>query len=433
MGDALNRANPDLPLYSEEGLLTAAVLEHPKVYAEIRWVDADIFEWQNVRTVYVAIEWVLEHHPDVDHEELVARVKNVLIEYGKGEALGLLVKMIGANTAVGVEAPRYARQLWEKVQAANLRSASMKMSQITASDSLDLDEKMQMIEQTWMEALADTHGDPGWKPIEGLESLDEFMAAKDETHDWVIPGLLEREERLMVIATEKAGKSVLTRQCCLLLPSGRHPLRPGEEIPVMTTLMIDLENPRPLASRDFRRQVTSMEGLWQEGNERAFIWHKPGGIHLGDRADRIMLRNVVDRVEPDFLAISPIYKAYDGLEDSWEQQAFGVQKPLDMIREEYHCAIWMEHHAPWGEKGKREIRAIGSSRWARWLDYTVNLIGEGEPPYNYLQWRSVRRDQRKMDPKGLRRGDLGEPSWVPVWEDDKEGWGYDLARHGAEL
>jgi hypothetical protein len=196
--------------------------------------------------------------------------------------------------------------------------------------------------------------------------------------------------------------------------------------------MVDLENPRPLASRDFRRQVSAMDGLWQVGNDRAFIWHKPGGIHLGDGHDRVLLRSVVDRVEPDFLAISPIYKAYDGLEESWEKQAHGVQQPLDRLREEFHCAIWMEHHAPWGEKGMREIRAIGSSRWARWLDYTVNLQPVGEPPFKRLLWRAVKRDERKISPYAIQRGTPGQPSWVPVWEDDSDGHGYDMARFEAD-
>lgn len=434
MGDALARTNPDLPLYSPEGLLTAAVIDQPKVYPEIRWVNADIFEWQSVRSVYVAAEWVLKHHPDCESEELVARVKNVLIEYKQGEALNTLVRMIGAHTAVGMEAPRYARQLWERWQQENLRSAAMRMKQITDTDTLDLDEKMQMIEATWMEALAETHGDPGWKPIEGLSTLDDFMQVGDTEHDWVIPGLLERQERLMAVAPEKAGKSVLTRQFILMLAVGLHPLsKSREEIPPMRTLMVDLENPGPLAARDFRRQVSSMDNLWQ-ANDRAYIWHKPGGIHLGDKHDRIELRNVVDRCEPDFVAISPIYKAYDGLDDSWEKQAHGVQQPLDKLREEFNCAIWMEHHAPWGEKGMREIRAIGSSRWARWLDYTVTLVPPKgvPPPWKYLFWNSVRRDERKMSPALIRRGEVGAPSWVPVWEDDKDGYGFALALHEAE-
>lgn len=430
MSDALAKSNPDAVLYSPEGLLTAAVMNDPKVYASIKWVDADVFEHNRMREVYVAMEWVLGKHPDLTSDELMGYTKNVLIEYEKGEALGLMVRMIGANTAVGAEADRYARLLWERWQQTKLRIAATKMNQIVNSSTLDLDEQVDMIEQTWVEALEEAHAEPGWKPIEGLELITDFMAKSEEEHEWVVPGMIEREERFMVIAPEKAGKSVLTRQFCLLLGSGRHPFNPSETIEAMTTLMVDLENPGPVARRDYRRQINQLEGLWQEGNERTWIWHRPGGIHLGDKRDRVALRNVMDRVEPDLLAIAPVYKAYDGLEESWEKQAHGVQAPLDKLRQEFNCAIWMEHHAPWGEKGMREIRAIGSSRWARWLDYTATLVPHGAPPYQMLTWRSVRRDERKMSPRGIRRGNIEEPSWVPLWEEEE--YGYELARYEAE-
>jgi AAA domain len=421
---------PDQPLYSPEGLLTAALIENPKVYGEIRWVDPDIFEWQQVRAVYVAAEWVLDKHPDCDSHELIARVKNVLIEYEKADALTVLVRMLGANIAIGLEASRYARELWTKWQHHNLQSAVTRMQQIVRSD-LDLDVQVDLIEQTWVDTLADAHAEPGWRPIEGLSTVGEFMDG-DETHEWVIPGLLERQERFMLVAPEKSGKSVLTRQVALLLAAGRHPFNVAEQIPPMTTLMVDLENPAPVARRDFRRQVSHMDGLFTADNNRAFLWHKPAGIHLGDKADRLLLRNVVDRIQPSLLCVCPVYKAFDGLDRSWEEQAHGVQKPLDRLREDYNCAIWLEHHAPWGESGKREVRPIGSSRWVRWLDYTVSLVGKGRPPYNELEWQSVQRDERKIAPKKLRRGILGEPAWVPIWDDDRDGFGFSLAMHAAE-
>jgi hypothetical protein len=96
---------------------------------------------------------------------------------------------------------------------------------------------------------------------------------------------------------------------------------------------------------------------------------------------------------------------------------------LDRLRDEFNLAIWIEHHAPWGEKGKREVRAIGSSRWARWMDYTVNLIPEKpNPPFDRLLWRSVRREETRMSPIALRRGGKGEPSWVPEWSEKDEGF-----------
>jgi replicative DNA helicase len=341
------------------------------------------------------------------------------------------MKLTDTYPALGVLADNYARAVHEQGQRAQLASAAVRMTQIVNSD-LDMDEMVDLLEQAWVETLASAHAEPGWKPIDGLSTVNEFVTGSDEVHEWVIPGLLERQERLMLVAPEKAGKSVLTRQVALMLAAGRHPFSTSSACPPMTTLMIDLENPAPTARRDFRRQIDALEGLWSTENDRAYLWHKPAGIHLGDRADRVALFQVVERVQPDLLCICPIYKAYDGLEQSWEQQAQGVQKPLDRLREEFNLALWLEHHAPWGEKGMREIRAIGSSRWARWLDYQVSLEPTGSPPYQRLTWKSVRRDERKMAPASLVRGGPGEPSWIPEWADGGN-LGFDLAIHESEL
>lgn len=238
----------------------------------------------------------------------------------------------------------------------------------------------------------------------------------------------------MVIAPEKAGKSVLTRQVALMLASGRHPFRQRTAVPPMTTLLVDLENPAPVARRDFRRQVGQLADCWSDDNGRAHILHRPAGIHLGDASDRMMLHRAMDHINPDLICVSPIYKAYDGLQQSWEEQAFGVQKPLDRLRQEFDCAIWLEHHPPGRESGRahREIRPFGSTRWGRWLDYQValNPDGDARPPYRELWWNSVQRDQRKMAPMKVRRGLGSEPSWVPVWEDEQ--YGFDMAMTESE-
>lgn len=190
----------------------------------------------------------------------------------------------------------------------------------------------------------------------------------------------------------------------------------------MRTLLVDLENPAGSARRDFRRQVVSMEDVWSTENQNAYVLHRPAGIHLGDPLDRAMLRQCVDRLHIDLLCISPIYKAYDGLDQSWEEQAFGVQKPLDKLRQDFNLAIWMEHHAPWGERGARELRPIGSSRWGRWLDYQAAMVPETpNPPFTAMTWRAIRRDERKMAPKRMLRSSAGA-SWVPEWPEGEDGF-----------
>jgi AAA domain-containing protein len=421
------------PAYTPEAMLTAAILNQPEQYENVRWVEPSMFSDAHNRDVWVAVRWVLDHEAKVaDSDDMLTRVRVLLIEHGRSDALNRLIRLVGDYPAIGLMAPSYARAVLENRQHTDLADAIVKMGQIVHSDR-DLDEKVSLLETTYMAAMEAAHVEPGWKPISGLSTVSEFMAKSDTAHEWVVPGMLERQERFMLVAPEKAGKSVLTRQVCLLLAAGRHPFNAQYEVPPMRTMLVDLENPGPVARRDFRRQVDAMEGLWTDDNENAYLWHKPGGMHLGNGNERAELRLAIERYDIDLLAISPVYKCYDGLDQSWEQQAHGVQKPLDRLREDFGCALWLEHHSPW--KGAadrtREFRPLGSSRWTRWLDYQASLFGEGHPPYNRLVWQSIRRDERKLNPRALVRGGLGQPSWVPEWDDDMEGVGFDLAMHEA--
>ena len=427
-------ASHEAALYRAEAMLVAAIMDMPKNYETCRWISPDLFDSPPTRDIWVALTYILDREHDIGPDELLTKVRVMLIEHQRRPALDRLVELTGVYPAIGSMAPTYAHAVHEEHQHELLQGVALKVSQIVNKPDLPLDEKVAMLQATWDDALPEVTAEAGWRPISGLSTVDDFMAASDDTHEWVVPGLLERQERIMVLAAEKAGKSTLTRQFCLMLAMGVHPLDANTEIAPMRSLLVDLENPAPVARRDFRRQVTQMEDLWESDRGRAFILHKPAGMHLGDPRDRGVLRQAIEKVQPDLLCLSPLYKAYDGLDESWEQQAHGVQRPLDKLREDYNLAIWLEHHSPRGEVGKRELRPFGSTRWARWLDYMVALQGAGEgPPYQSLIWNSVQRDERKLAPARIKRGGYGEPSWLPIWGDDDDGFGFDLALHNSEI
>jgi Transcription termination factor len=256
------------------------------------------------------------------------------------------------------------------------------------------------------------------------------MDLTDHSYDWVIPGMLERQERFMLIAPEKAGKTVLTRQVALTLASGRHPFHIRQEVPMMRTLLVDLENPAGVARRDFRRQVVSMEDVWSTDNQCAYVLHRPAGIHLGDPQDRAMLRQCVDRLHIDLLCISPIYKAYDGLDQSWEEQAFGGRSRwTNSGRTSTSPFGW--NTTPPGGSGVH----VNSGPSVRHGGAVAGLPGRPHPrvphpPFMAMTWRAIRRDERKMAPKRLLRSSSGA-SWVPEWEDGENGFtlAMDFATH----
>jgi len=70
-------------------------------------------------------------------------------------------------------------------------------------------------------------------------------------------------------------------------------------------------------------------------------------MDLTKAADRALIEQTIERVRPQLICLGPLYKAFEdnGTRTS-EALAVEVAKYLDMIRDVYKCALWLEHHAP---------------------------------------------------------------------------------------
>ena len=69
-------------------------------------------------------------------------------------------------------------------------------------------------------------------------SLREFLAVEEEPYDWVIPGLIERGERMILTGPEGVGKSELFRMLGVCAGAGIHPFT-SRPIPAQRVLFID--------------------------------------------------------------------------------------------------------------------------------------------------------------------------------------------------
>ena len=217
----------------------------------------------------------------------------------------------------------------------------------------------------------------------------------DDSYDWLLPGLLERQERVMVVAAEGVGKTMLARQIAICSGFGVHPFT-FQRMPKIRTLTVDLENPE----RIIRRTSTSIIGAARSmGYERTGDVHlviKPDGLNLLSVADRTILEEHIEKVEPELLVMGPIYKAFlDPGTKTSEAVAIEVAKYLDRIRSTYNCALWLEHHAPLGQTmSSRELRPFGSAVWSRWPEFGLALqpdpTAHGQYIYDVNHFRGAR-------------------------------------------
>ncbi len=247
------------------------------------------------------------------------------------------------------------------------------------------------------------------KPIDTGRLVDwsTFIQESDnDSYDWVIPGLLERGERVIVVAAEGVGKTMLARQVSICVGAGVHPFT-FQPIKPMTTLSIDLENPERIIRRTSRSIYGAAATVGKLPHHQSHLLIKPQGFDLLRADDRAVFEEHMDKIKPDILIMGPLYKAFiDPGGRTSEAVAIEIARYLDVIRDVYKCALWLEHHAPLGTSmTSRELRPFGSAVWSRWPEFGVAL--QPDPtglPYHYdvRHFRGA-RDERQW-PTIIKRG-----------------------------
>jgi replicative DNA helicase len=242
-------------------------------------------------------------------------------------------------------------------------------------------------------------------------SLREVMATKVE-HEWVVPGLLEKHERLMVTAAEGVGKTTLMRQMLVLPAAGLHPFT-LERIPPVRALAIDAENTQTQWARTTKRIVKLAVEQGQRDPQDSLTVITPGRFDVSEPRTIGAIHRLLDRLKPDLLFIGPLYRIAKGV--TKEEDAAGVLAALDEFRDR-GVAMLIEAHAGHGlnEDRQRDMRPRGSSAVMGWPEFGLGVIADKEPTGKYFvkPWRGGR--ERRDWPTEMWRGnaDRHEPPFV---------------------
>lgn len=241
-----------------------------------------------------------------------------------------------------------------------------------------------------------------------------------DEYDWLIEGMLERGERVMVVATEGAGKTTLARQVAICAGAGINPFTYCK-MPAIKTLMIDLENPEKIIRRQSRRILDAINFEWgTKHTVHADLFMKPDGIDILTPHGRELLETQIETSKPELLVIGPIYKSFiDPGNKTSTALITEVTMYFDYLRSRYGCALWLEHHPPLGNNlSGRQIRPADSAVWMRWPEFGFGLTIDPTAPqreYTWEHWRG-QRDNR-IWPKRLKRGSY-LPFEVIEWADN---------------
>lgn len=260
--------------------------------------------------------------------------------------------------------------------------------------------------------------------VDGIEAdgdvttptVGELLAGEDAPFEWVIPGLLERADRLVLTGSEGLGKSVLFRQLAVCAASGIHPFT-HEPIEPQRVLYVDCENGVGQLRRALRPLAGQGKRVGSDPSERLFVEPRPEGLDLTKPEDEAWLVRVTSAIQPSLLLTGPLYRLHAANPND-EEPARAVARVLDRCRAAANCALVVEAHAGHGYGSpERPVRPTGTSLWLRWPEfgYGLRVSGEFDPAnrvVDFVAWRGDRSE--RAWPKRLRSG--GEWPWARDFE-----------------
>lgn len=275
--------------------------------------------------------------------------------------------------------------------------------------------------------------------VDGLERREPYEPAtlddllkRDPAPDWLIPGLLERMERVMVTGIEGLGKSEIGAQVAVCAAAGVQPFS-SETFDPLRVLVIDLENGWGNLRRRFARVLEAVENATGEPLDRSrlMVESRDAGLDLTRADDQLWLDRVLSGGRPDVVCIGALYKMHRADMNN-EQAARLLTAFLDDMRTRHGVAFVIEAHAGQATDGggKRLLRPRGSSLFLGWPNVGIGLrphpdCDPDRPDRVLVQpWRGAR--EGRDWPRELRRGFGGQLPWLPVSASDRAA--YALAR-----
>ena len=343
-------------------------------------ISADHFYVPNYGTVFAAIAAVRNAGDRPDFITVTAHLPNT------EDWQNRVIQLMGGHTWDSRNGASYARRVIHMAKLRKVLAGALEAAEHARAD--DLPAAVAAIEGFIAPDDTSSHGI-------AHAPLGDFLTTDEPDHDWVIPDLLERTDRILLTGPEGGGKSTLLRQIAVQAAAGIHPFT-HVEIPPLRVLLLDLEN----SERQVRRALTPLR-ITAAGaaDDSLTVAVHPQGLDLNDPTDVATLTHLIATVQPELVVGGPIYKLVGG-DPTEEQPAKAAAMTLDRLRVAYGFALALETHQPHGTGSDRPERPYGASLWKRWPEFGLHISAEGL----LRHWRGA-RDERDWPAALVKGGD----------------------------
>lgn len=412
-------------IVTERQLLATVMGGDRRVGQEFLRLPAALFSSERHRVVArVLREHIEQTGGMVDVFRVAAKVGEATGTDGQREEAHKFVHELALSVPPAASWSYYVEQALDAQHIRDLLGAGHRITQLaeSAADGAQLDYIVGQVRET-VDAVQDRRGIVSTKPP---VSLQELLDQTDDPYDWLIPGLLERMDRLILTGFEGTGKSYLLSQLALCIAAGLHPFTGAVVNPDgFKVLVLDCENSNAQIRRRYRRTRGIVDSLRRRQGHPPADWSKqlrlnvrPEGIDLGDARERARIEDAIAASAPDLVLGGPLYKMHRA-DLNTEMAARDLVGVLDDWRGRYRITLVLEAHVGYvGEtQGGRKIRPTGSSLILRWPEFGYGIrafdpqAGEEHPSIvEMVAWRGS-RDVR--DWPGLLSHSDQELPWSP--------------------
>lgn len=201
-----------------------------------------------------------------------------------------------------------------------------------------------------------------------IDFLD-IVARVVDPAKFVVPGLLARDNRIVITAPEGYGKSSLLRMIAACCAGGQHPFKLNATCMPRTSMVIDAENPADINTVEYQKIYDCLDRLDRLPDRGALVIEECGPINVLDPRVAAKLCAQVERVQPELIVIGPLYQLHD--EDANDERAARkLAAFLDRLRRISRSALVTEAHTPHSDGPQGQIlRPFGASLWKRWPEF----------------------------------------------------------------